>query len=53
MILSLFIVSGLFLLGGIIFFLKHKPLLGWMFVMLGVFGLVLATVVKWLYPAVM
>ncbi|MDP2721518.1 MAG: hypothetical protein Q8O72_02070 [Bacteroidales bacterium] len=53
MILSLFIVSGLFLIGGFIFFRKHKSLLGWMFVMLGIFGLVLASVVKWLYPNVM
>jgi len=53
MILTLFIVSGLFLIGGFIFFRKHKALLGWMFVLLGVFGLVLAAVVKWLYPNVM
>lgn len=53
MILTLFIVSGLFLLGGIVFFIKHKPLLGWMFALLGVFGLILAVVVKWLYPEIM
>ena len=41
------------LIGGFIFFRKHKSLLGWMFVMLGIFGLVLASVVKWLYPNVM
>jgi hypothetical protein len=53
MILTLFIVSGLFLIGGFIFFRKHKAILGWMFVMLGFFGLVLAAIVKWLYPNVM
>ncbi len=53
MILSLFIISGLLLLGGIVFFVKRKALLGWMFLLLGIFGFVLAIVVKWLYPEIM
>jgi len=52
MILSLFIISGLLLLGGIFFFIKKKPPLGWMFSLLGLFGLVLAVIVKWLYPEI-
>jgi len=50
MILSLFIESGLFFLLGLFFFWKKKPLIGWLFVLIGFLGLVLAASVVYIYP---
>jgi len=50
MILSLFIVSCLFALFGLFNFYKKKPIIGWLFVLIGFFGLLLATIVFYLFP---
>lgn len=50
MILSLFIESGLLFLLGVFFFWKKKPLIGWLFVLVGVLGLIIAVSVVYLYP---
>jgi hypothetical protein len=49
-ILSLFIWSGLFVLLGIWLLMKKKPLLGGLFILIGIFGFVLGFTVTYLYP---
>ena len=50
MILSLFIISGLFFLIGLFNFIKKKPSLGWLFLLIGIVGISLAYIVVSLYP---
>jgi hypothetical protein len=50
MILSLFIESGLFFLLGLFFFFKKKPVIGWLFVLVGILGLMVAVAVISIYP---
>ncbi|HEY9115758.1 MAG TPA: hypothetical protein VIN10_13750 [Bacteroidales bacterium] len=50
MILSLYIVSGLFALFGLFNFYKKKPVIGWLFVLIGIFGIALAVIVTTLFP---
>ena len=50
MILSLFIYSGLFILLGLWLLLKKKPLLGALFILIGIMGILLGFVVIYLYP---
>ncbi|NOX85176.1 MAG: hypothetical protein GXO86_04290 [Chlorobi bacterium] len=50
MIFSLFIISLFFTLFGVYSFLKRKPVLGWFFLVLGIFGFMIGGVVISLYP---
>ena len=50
MILQLFIFGILFVAFGIFNFVKKKKILGWMFVLLGVFAFVIGLIVVSLYP---
>lgn len=50
MILQLFIFAlAFFILAGVMFFRKKK-VLGVLFIVLGVFALVIGSIVVWLYP---
>jgi hypothetical protein len=50
MIISLYIVSGLFALFGLFSFFKKKPVIGWLFLLIGIFGTALALIVTILFP---
>ena len=50
MILSLFIESVLFILLGLFFFWKKKPILGVLFVMIGIGGIAVGLIVVSLFP---
>jgi uncharacterized membrane protein HdeD (DUF308 family) len=50
MILQLFIFAILFAAFGIFNFIKKKKVLGWMFLLLGIFALIIGTIVISLYP---
>ncbi|MBU1012407.1 MAG: hypothetical protein KKG99_05330 [Bacteroidetes bacterium] len=50
MILQLFIFSILFFIIGIIMFVKKKKALGYLFLFIGIMGILLAIVVVNLYP---
>ncbi|MCF8234572.1 MAG: hypothetical protein K9G67_07060 [Bacteroidales bacterium] len=50
MIIQVFIFALLFLVLGIIFILKKKKLLGWMFILLFIFALAIGSIVVGLYP---
>jgi hypothetical protein len=50
MILSLFIWAALFLLLAIFNFWKKKPVLGWLFLAIGIFGMALGYIVISLFP---
>jgi uncharacterized membrane protein HdeD (DUF308 family) len=53
MILQLFIFAIFFLTFGIYNFTRRKKILGWFFVLLGVFALVIGWIVVRLYPHTM
>ena len=50
MILQLFIFALFFIVFGIILLVKKKKLLGWMFILLGIFLNAIALIVVMLYP---
>ena len=50
MILSLFIESALFILLGLFFFWKKKPILGGLFVMIGIGGIAVGLMVVSIFP---
>ncbi len=50
MIIQLFIFSFIFFILGIVFFVRKKKLLGWFFVILGIFALGLGSIVVSLHP---
>lgn len=50
MIIQLFVFALLFLILGIVFLIKKKKLLGWMFVLLAVFAFAIGFIVVYLYP---
>jgi len=50
MIIQLFIFAFLFVAFGIFNFIKKKKILGWFFVVLGLFAFVIGAVVVSLYP---
>mgnify|MGYP006285649655 CR=1 FL=1 len=50
MIIQLFIFAILFLVLGIIFLLKKRRILGWMFMLLSVFAFVIGLIVVSIYP---
>jgi len=43
-------VSGLFALFGLFNFYKKKPVIGWLFVIIGIFGIALAIAVTIIFP---
>ncbi|MEJ2594907.1 MAG: hypothetical protein P8100_07220 [bacterium] len=50
MILSLFIWAGLFLLLAGFHFWKKKPILGWLFLIIGIFGMAIGYIVISIFP---
>jgi hypothetical protein len=50
MIVQLFVFAAFFFVMAVITFLKKKKVLGVLFTVLGIFSLVIGSIVVWLYP---
>jgi len=50
MIIQLFIFGLIFFILALITFIKKKKILGWLFILLGVFSVVIGAVAVYLYP---